>query len=105
MTINDLVIYHEATCQKARDLMYMKNADYSEGDDRFRNFRGSEAFGIDPMIGVCLRMQDKLNRIVTFARAGKLTSHRESVDDSVLDLVNYAVILGAMATEKTNQEG
>ena len=40
-------------------------------------------------------MTDKLNRLITFVQDGKLVVDNEGVEDALLDLINYSVILGA----------
>lgn len=103
MTLEDLTAYHYVLCDSAAKLMVTKNRDYSDGDDRWRNFRGSETFGVPTVVGMLIRMQDKLSRISTFARRGDLAVKTESVTDSLVDLINYAVLIGALiAEEKEN---
>lgn len=92
---------HSDLCEKARTLMLAKNHDYSFGDDPFHNFRGAEKLGLHPVQGVLLRMQDKLQRIGTFvATEGKLMVTGEAVEDSVLDIINYAIIIAALVEEE-----
>ena len=101
MTPDQLLTYHADTTAKARSLMERKNHDYRGGtSDPFANFRGSTAFGVDPIIGILLRMQDKMNRIRTFAESGQLHVTNEKWSDSIEDLVNYSVLIGGMLTER-----
>lgn len=67
-----------------------KQADYGSDRDPFSNVRSSEEFGIPAWLGAILRANDKVSRLKTFARKRKLAN--ESVEDSFLDLANYAVI-------------
>lgn len=84
---------HIRLCDQAIKLMYKKNNDYAYGDDPYANFRGSESFDINPIIGILLRMQDKMMRIKTFALSNNLNVKEESVNDSIIDLINYAVLI------------
>jgi hypothetical protein len=105
MTPDQLLTYHQTMCDQARGLMERKNHDYRGGTgDPFANFRGSTAFGVDPVIGILLRMQDKMNRIRTFATSGMLHVAGEKWGDSIHDLINYPVLLGGLLTERAGQQ-
>jgi len=80
--------------------MLAKSHDYSSGGDHFRNFRGASKLGIDPVKGVLLRIQDKLERINTFVDEGTLSVKEESCLDSVLDIVNYIIIAQMLINER-----
>lgn len=67
-----------------------KNQDYGLDDDPFANVRASEEFGIPSWLGGIVRANDKMTRLKTFARKRHLEN--ETVEDSLLDLANYAVI-------------
>lgn len=67
-----------------------KGADYGTTEEIFANVKASEEFGIPNYIGVCLRMNDKMQRIKQFANRGDLKN--ESFEDALLDLASYAVI-------------
>lgn len=99
MTLEELTEYHERLCTEARSLMLAKNTDYSPGDDRFRNFRGAETFGVPAIIGIVVRMQDKLSRLAAYARAGRMAVQSEGVRDTLIDIINYAGLVGAMDEE------
>jgi hypothetical protein len=73
-----------------------KNADYSAGADPFANFTRVEALGICSVEqGFLVRMVDKMSRISSFVERGELSVKDESVDDTLLDLANYADLLAA----------
>ena len=73
-----------------RDLHDAKQADYGTNTDAFANVRGSEDWGVDPWVGAMIRATDKVKRLQTYARTGKLRN--EGVRDSFLDLAVYAII-------------
>jgi hypothetical protein len=92
---------HFDICNDARTIIEKKNNDYRGGSgDTFANFRGSRSLGIDPVVGVLLRMQDKMMRIKTFNEKGMLQICDESVKDAVMDIINYAVIVYGMVKEE-----
>ena len=61
-----------------------KNADY--GNSTTQTF---EEFGLT---SYAVRLSDKLNRIKTFCRKGKLEVEDESVIDTLLDAANYCLL-------------
>lgn len=73
-----------------RRLHVKKGADYGTDQDCFANIRASEAFGVQPWRGALMRANDKMARLQTYCRKGTLAN--EGVEDSLLDLANYAVI-------------
>lgn len=87
MTREGLYELHKSLCFDAALLMADKNADYATETDPFRNFR---MFG---ELGILVRMSDKLARLRTFSERGTLAVSDESVRDTILDLINYAVLL------------
>jgi hypothetical protein len=96
-----LLNLHKETCDNCREVMRKKNADYSGGTgDPYANFRISEMFGIHPVMGIVLRMTDKLQRIRAFTKNGVLAVESESVDDAADDLVNYAILIKGLLREE-----
>ncbi len=67
-----------------------KAADYGAAHLRDSSIKSSEAFGIPSWIGVLLRANDKMRRLQQAARTGTLSN--EGVEDSLIDLANYAVL-------------
>ena len=94
---------HRELCSRALDIMKKKNHDYAGGNgphqDCFANFRGSSYLGINPIMGILLRVQDKIMRIRTFAEKGKLKVADESVEDAILDVINYMILVRGLSLE------
>lgn len=80
--------------------MRAKNQDYTAGGGPFSNFRHAEALGVAAELGLLIRVMDKLMRMHTFIRNGTLTVKGESVEDAILDVINYMVLLAGMVEEK-----
>lgn len=100
---DDLLERHATLCRIARTLMARKNHDYAgaDGETPFRNFEMADNLGVCTVeSGIILRMGDKLQRLATFAKDGKLEVTGETTLDAVLDLINYAVILQAYIESK-----
>ena len=98
LTPPELFAFHQELCDEARKLMTKKNADYTNSDkdadpNCFANFTRCEDMGIcSTEQGFLVRMTDKLSRLSTFAQSGELRVKDESVRDTILDVINYAVL-------------
>ena len=69
-----------------------KSHDYGSEDDPLANIRnGAEFVGIEPWRAAMVRLSDKVTRLATFNRTGEL--HYEAVEDSLLDLASYALLV------------
>lgn len=98
---DDLFRLHHNICDRAKSIMRAKNADYTaQSSDPFANFRGSTYLGIDPVLGILLRMQDKLMRLRSFAEHGELKVVDEGIEDTAIDVVNYTILALAMLKER-----
>jgi hypothetical protein len=76
-----------------------KQQDYGSRSDAFANVRASEDFGIPGWLGAIIRANDKMSRMKSFAETGVLAN--ESVEDSLIDMANYAVIALVLYREET----
>lgn len=79
-----------------------KNADYAGASPKpFANFSHVEDLGIATTEqGFLTRMTDKLCRVLTFAKKGVLQVSDESVEDTLLDLANYALLMASYIKAK-----
>jgi hypothetical protein len=82
--------------EEALKLINSKNDDYANPTDFYANFRLCEQAGIPMFIGVHVRMLDKISRLNSFIerfnRTGEITANHESIEDTLLDTINYAAI-------------
>ena len=91
----ELLQLHRKLCDTARSLMTRKNHDYAghTDNDPFANFRLCESAGLcSAGAGILVRLSDKLSRLATFISKGILKVSDESVEDTILDVINYAVL-------------
>lgn len=98
-------LYHEDLCTNARALSLRKGADYASADtadgsdpfQRFRNFMMCERAGIcSTEQGIVVRLFDKITRLAQLTAPSKIAQVKnESLDDTVLDVINYSVLLSA----------
>jgi hypothetical protein len=103
MTRDDLIRNHETLCSTARELMKKKNADYAGrgGHEPFANFTRVEAMGIcSTERGMLVRVTDKMSRLSSFVESGKLEVANESFEDTIVDVINYMVLLHSYVKDK-----
>jgi len=101
VTRRELLRFQRDICDQANALMSRKNQDYATGDnvdgDVFANFRMSEEKTSVPVAtGMLVRLSDKLSRLGHLLQPGyKAKVRDESVKDTILDIINYAVLIEA----------
>lgn len=103
MNREQLLKNHERLCTTALNLMRRKNHDYAGrgGESPFANFTRCEGMGIcSTEQGFLVRMTDKMSRLSSFIEAGTLQVKDESVEDTILDIINYAVLFQSFLQEK-----
>lgn len=83
-------------------LIKRKNADYTAGaDDAFANFRRAEP--VVPMLeATWVRWGDKIQRVDAYFRNGKLEVANEGLEDALLDVIGYSMIMLGELKEKGN---
>ena len=81
-----------------------KRHDYANPDDVFANFRTCEQAGIPAWKGCCVRIGDKFSRIMGFAKKETLKVKDESIEDTLIDLANYALI-ALILYEESKKDG
>lgn len=75
-----------------------KGKDYGDGEDSLSNLRECARIGISPVVGVHVRMEDKMARIRSFINKGELVN--EPVRDSYLDIAVYAILAQILLDEQ-----
>lgn len=101
--------FHEEMTRKMNEITKAKNADYTgaAGDDPFANFSRVGSLGVcSPEQGFMVRILDKYMRINSFVQKGFLNVKEESVEDTLLDLANYAILFaGYLKSTKKAVDG
>lgn len=103
MTRDELLKHHEVLCKQARDLMDKKNRDYAGNDGKqpFANFTRVESMGIcSTEQGFLVRLTDKMSRLSSIIESGKTNVKDESFEDTMVDVINYIVLLSAYRQDK-----
>ena len=86
-----------------RRLHESKSQDYGSETDPLANIRqGAEFVGIEPWRGCMVRIADKVQRLKTFCRTGRLV--HEGVRDTLLDLSAYS-LLAIVLFDEGNVDG
>ena len=74
-----------------RRLHETKSADYGSEDDPLANIRqGADFVNIEAWRGCMVRIADKVQRLRTYCRTGRLV--HEGVRDTLLDLAAYSLL-------------
>ena len=89
--------FHELA-ELEQELHDHKQADYGTDGDPFANVRASTEWGIPPWIGAMVRLNDKVRRLQSLARNGRLEN--ESAFDSLADIAVYAKIAYVLLEEE-----
>lgn len=85
-------------------LLKDKNNDYTAGSSSaFANFDASRDYGVPPLVGLCVRMGDKVKRVQTFCKNKTLSVQGEYVQDAFKDIIGYCTIALAMTEEDKKQ--
>ena len=85
-----------------RQIHLSKSSDYGSQTDPLANVRaGADFIGVEPWRACLVRVADKIQRLKTFCRDGRLTC--ENVEDTFLDLASYS-ILALVLFRETSEE-
>ena len=84
MTRDEKVCMHSEICEELNALYERKNHDY--GDSFGKSYA---EYG---MAMPCIRLEDKLNRLKSLTKFGSQQVIDESIEDTLLDLANYAIM-------------
>lgn len=77
---------------KMQQIHNSKRHDYADDEDRFSNLALSEMMGIPAWKGCAVRISDKFSRLAEFAKKETLEVKDENIEDTLIDLANYALI-------------
>jgi hypothetical protein len=78
---------------EALELFKRKNADYGD------------AFAKYGLVGVLVRMEDKLQRLVSVSNKGITLIYNEGIKDTLIDLHNYSAMALMLIDEENNNIG
>ncbi len=98
MTRKDLEQFIWDVFDEARLLAKDKNADYASEEDGLKNFRGSLIINVPMEKAVLVRILDKITRIGNLLDRPNVVKG-ETINDSILDAINYLAILKAIVED------
>lgn len=93
--------FHKSLETTFGDCLYiskLKNKDYADSADPFKNFRMSTQVGVEPSRAILVRISDKISRISNLLDKPN-TVDDEKIEDSINDSINYLAILKAFLNE------
>lgn len=94
MNREEFIASIENTYKKGIEIIEMKNKDYANSTDPFKNFKSAEIIGLTVERAILVRVLDKITRISNLL--GKEADVKEeSLEDSCLDMINYMAIFVA----------
>jgi hypothetical protein len=99
--------FRTSEIQGILELTANKNSDYTGGDacdNPFANFDASTEFGVEPLTGICIRMQDKFQRAKAFCSSGslKVNTKGDQAKDIFRDLIGYSLIAIGMLERQSD---
>jgi hypothetical protein len=100
MSREEYLAFLEQTFNDMQTLIKKKNTDYTAGGGPFANFEESLGYGVDPLVGLSVRIGDKIQRLKSFCKSGKLEVENEGAEDIFKDLIGYSCIALGMLKEK-----
>lgn len=80
-----------------------KNHDYSGTEEPLKNLKSSVRLGVDPVLAVLVRLQDKWSRLEEFAKKGVLEVKDESIEDTLMDNAVYSLLAIVLRREQKKQ--
>lgn len=104
MTSAEFLELVKATNQKMEHILAAKNADYTAGSEAFANFESAKEWGLEPLIGLMLRMDDKRQRVKSYIVNRELQVQNESLEDAFLDIMGYCHLALGMIRSKDGRE-
>lgn len=90
--------------QRMASVHSAKNRDYAGETDPLRNLRQCADAGIDPWVGVVVRITDKVDRLKSFAKARTFAVKDEGIEDTLVDLANYALLCLILFEEQRTEQ-
>lgn len=102
MKKDEFLDYHKDCCDRLVEITKKKNSDYSGNNENpFFNYEAIEKLDVASVEqGFLTRILDKYNRVNSFVKQGFLTVEDEKVEDTLLDMANYAIMMSAYFKHK-----
>jgi len=99
MTNKEFIQSIENTFKDGVEIIKIKNADYANSENPFKNFESAIVAGVDIRKAIIVRVLDKISRIVNLLEK-KASVKDEKLEDTIIDCINYLAILKAKLEER-----
>jgi hypothetical protein len=93
----------ERMLEMMRATMIAKGHDYA-GADTLANFKEVNRIGISTPKSIFVRLSDKYMRLSRFLSTDDLKVKDEQIEDTLLDLANYAVLMSVALKENKTED-
>lgn len=101
MNRDQFVAHIENTFKEGLEIIHLKNQDYGADSNPFKNFElSAQVVGCSVETGILVRFSDKVARIGNLLGGKDPAVKEESIDDTILDAINYLAILRALRQHK-----
>jgi len=101
MTIWEQRAYFEKTIKKMSDIMLSKGYDYAN-EDRLSNFKlAGNIVGTGAEINCLNLIATKVARLGVLLNRQNKKPNNESIDDTLVDLANYSILLSMLIHERS----
>ncbi len=101
MTISEQKAYFEKTTKKMSDIMLRKGNDYAN-EDRLSNFKlAGTIVGTGAEINCLNLIATKVARLGVLLNQQNKKPNNESIDDTLVDLANYSILLSMLIHERS----
>jgi hypothetical protein len=104
--------FHKNLCDVVRELSRVKQDDYCDLSDTtdqysvFGNFMNPEKMGVaDCQTVLMCRLIDKFTRLVNCTNKGECGVADEALDDTLMDMMNFLVLISYYRSLKTPDDG
>lgn len=107
MKTKEYLEFHREVCDRMVEVTKNKSHDYAgfADDDPFANFRVVESCGVASVEqGFLTRMMDKISRINSFVKQGVCNVKDEKIEDTLIDLANYSILMAGYIRSKKEDE-
>lgn len=94
----------ENTFKEALALVQRKNQDYATEASPFKNFEFSKLVGISVPRAILLRVVDKIARLENLIDKDSMSVKDESLQDTLIDIVNYMAIMKVYFDDKKQKK-
>ena len=103
MNAQEQLDHFELVINKMNAILISKAGDYSQDTDRLSNFKlAGSIIGLSPEMNCLSLIATKVARLGVLLKDGKAPNN-ESVEDTILDLANYTILLSMIRKDRENQ--